>query len=88
MTVALDGPTDSTLAIDCQNLSFAFSEGSETVLKDINLELKRGSRCLLVGANGGASYRISYAFADDHFSREVDSSPHPCGKATYQDKGL
>ena len=44
---------DSLLAIDCKDLSYSFVDGQETVLTDINLELEQGSRCLLVGANGG-----------------------------------
>lgn len=45
----------AVLALDCQGLTFAFKEGAEPVLEGINLELKRGDRCLLIGANGGAS---------------------------------
>lgn len=45
--------TPDLAAIDCQNLSFAFAEGQKPVLDGISLDLKRGDRCLLVGANGG-----------------------------------
>jgi CCR4-NOT complex subunit CAF16 len=37
-------------ALLVQNLNFDF--GGPPILKDVNLQLKRGSRCLLVGANG------------------------------------
>jgi CCR4-NOT complex subunit CAF16 len=40
-------------AIDCQNLTFAWKDGIDPVLENINLELQRGDRCLLIGANGG-----------------------------------
>lgn len=43
----------SVLAIDCQGLTYAFSEGLESALEDVELKLERGDRCLLVGANGG-----------------------------------
>lgn len=46
-------PDPSVHAIDCRDLSFAFAEGQETVLQGVDLQLEQGSRCLLVGANGG-----------------------------------
>ena len=42
-------------AIDCQDLWYAFTEGGESALCGTTLQLPRGARCLLVGANGGAS---------------------------------
>lgn len=44
---------DELLAIDCQDLTFSFTEGAEPVLQNVNVQLKRGDRCLLLGANGG-----------------------------------
>lgn len=44
---------EETLAIDCQGLTYAFSEGLESALDGVDLKLKKGDRCLLVGANGG-----------------------------------
>jgi len=55
MTIPSDKPTETQFALDCQSLSFSFAEGSETVLKGVDLQLERGARCLLVGANGGES---------------------------------
>lgn len=49
----------SLLGIDCGKLNFAFAEGQETVLTDVDLKLEQGSRCLLVGANGGMLGRES-----------------------------
>lgn len=46
-------PDPSLQAIDCRELFFSFTEGAETVLQGVNLQLEQGSRCLLVGANGG-----------------------------------
>ena len=46
---------EETLAIDCEGLTYAFSEGLESALNGVDLKLKRGDRCLLVGANGGES---------------------------------
>ncbi|OCF76061.1 CCR4-NOT complex subunit CAF16 [Kwoniella mangroviensis CBS 8886] len=44
--------TDNLLALDCQNLTYSWVEGDEPVLKDVNLDLTKGDRCLLLGANG------------------------------------
>lgn len=40
-------------AIKVNNLSYNFNESSDTVLNKVNLNVDKGSRCLLVGANGG-----------------------------------
>ncbi|KAI9637274.1 P-loop containing nucleoside triphosphate hydrolase protein [Dioszegia hungarica] len=39
-------------AINCQDLVYAFQEGAESALTGATLQLPRGARCLLVGANG------------------------------------
>ncbi|ORY35416.1 P-loop containing nucleoside triphosphate hydrolase protein [Naematelia encephala] len=44
--------SEQLLALDCDSLSFAYNEHTESILSDVNLKLERGSRCLLVGANG------------------------------------
>lgn len=50
-------------AIDCQDLTFAHNTGLEPVLEHVTLELQRGDRCLLVGANGGKLPRaVSLAY--------------------------
>ena len=43
----------NALAIDCQNLEFSWNQDTELVLSGVDLQLERGSRCLLIGANGG-----------------------------------
>jgi hypothetical protein len=47
------GAGDELLAIDCQELYYSFQEGLESALNGATLQLPRGARCLLVGANGG-----------------------------------
>ena len=46
---------EGLLGIDCKKLHYTFAGGDEAVLEDIDLQLEQGSRCLLVGANGGES---------------------------------
>jgi CCR4-NOT complex subunit CAF16 len=53
---AVLGSFTGTHAIDCQDLWFSFTEGGESALNGTTLQLPRGARCLLVGANGGASF--------------------------------
>lgn len=55
------GAADELLAIDCQELYYSFQEGLESALNGATLQLPRGGRCLLVGANGGESRREMYA---------------------------
>lgn len=52
-SASLQTASDELLALDCRDLTFSFKEGDEPVLEDVNLQLKRGDRCLLIGANGG-----------------------------------
>ena len=63
------GSFTGTHAIDCQDLWFSFTEGGESALNGTTLQLPRGARCLLVGANGGAFF----------------ISQRPCGPGTYLD---
>lgn len=46
---------DDAHTINCQDLTYSFTEGSESALTGATLQLPRGARCLLVGANGGMS---------------------------------
>lgn len=48
-------PAADQLAIDCQSLTYSWKEGDDPVLENVNLELRKGDRCLLLGANGGSS---------------------------------
>lgn len=49
-------PASDELAIDCQSLTYSWKEGDDPVLENVNLELQKGDRCLLLGANGGSSF--------------------------------
>lgn len=42
-------------AIFIKSLTYSYISGTEPVLKDIDLCLPKGSRTLLIGANGGSS---------------------------------
>ena len=49
-------PYDESAAIHVQNLTFAYDKSMEPTLKDLNLKLPKGSRCLLIGANGAFGF--------------------------------
>jgi len=49
-----------------RNLSFRYNEGSKQILSNINLELKKGQRCLLLGANGTGKTTLLRVTAGKH----------------------
>ena len=51
---------DDNLAIKVTDLHFTYAtrDGDRYVLKGLNMNLERGSRCLLIGANGAGKVRI------------------------------
>lgn len=77
----------SLLGVDCRNLAFAFNEVDETVLQDVHLQLPQGSRCLLVGANGGGlrGFRLPTTLT---VSWKIHSASDSRWKAIDQDEGL
>ena len=50
----MSGEGDNKAAISVRDLSFSFNQADETALKNLSMDVEAGSRCLLVGANGGA----------------------------------
>ncbi|KAK8854895.1 hypothetical protein IAR55_003634 [Kwoniella newhampshirensis] len=51
MIERIDGQQQE-LAIDCQALTYSWVVGTDPVLTDVDLQLTKGDRCLLLGANG------------------------------------
>merc|ERR1740130_2488233 len=44
--------------IEMKNMSFSYAQGLPPVLKDMTLAIERGSRCLVVGANGACKSTV------------------------------
>ena len=66
IAVQVEGPNQdsATDAVVIRSLGYAYA-GHRPILSDISLSLPRGSRCLLVGANGaGADASPSCAFCE------------------------
>jgi CCR4-NOT complex subunit CAF16 len=61
---------DTVIKVD--NLDFSYGSGTPPVLRNVNLELKRGDRCLLVGDNGAGKTTLLRILAGKHI--------HPAGK--------
>ena len=54
--------TSAPIHIDVKDLTFGYV-GREPVLRNLNMQLTNGARCLLIGANGaGLSYCLIYIF--------------------------
>jgi CCR4-NOT complex subunit CAF16 len=55
---ALRDTPEKELSVDVRELTFAFAAQQEPALEKCNLTLSRGSRCLLIGANGAGKSTI------------------------------
>ena len=58
LDVQVEGPNQASpeSAVVLRTLSYAYA-GHRPILSDISLSLPRGSRCLLVGANGAGAHQ-------------------------------
>jgi CCR4-NOT complex subunit CAF16 len=65
-------------AVSVENLSFDF--GGAPILKEINLQVKPGSRCLLVGANGAGKSTLLKIVSGKHL---VKAKVEALGKRTF-----
>jgi ABC-type bacteriocin/lantibiotic exporter with double-glycine peptidase domain len=48
---------EEPMHIEVKNLTYGYA-GCEPVLRDFNMTLSGGARCLLIGANGGMLYNL------------------------------
>jgi CCR4-NOT complex subunit CAF16 len=71
---------DSNLSIQCKDLAFDF--GGPPILKNLNLSLPSGSRCLLVGANGAGKSTLLQLLAG---KRLVNGDIYVLGKRAFFD---
>jgi len=74
------------LHVDIQNLTFAYP-GREPVLRDLNLQLTNGSRCLLVGANGSGKSTILRILSGRHLTKP-DGAVSVLGRSAFHDTRL
>eukprot|EP01138_Halocafeteria_seosinensis_P004970 gb/GECG01005082.1/.p1 GENE.gb/GECG01005082.1/~~gb/GECG01005082.1/.p1 ORF type:complete len:243 (+),score=28.59 gb/GECG01005082.1/:1-729(+) len=63
---AQNGNSQPEWAVDIRDLTFKYPGASEPTLKNITLQLKPGSRCLLVGGNGAGKTSILKLLSGKH----------------------
>jgi CCR4-NOT complex subunit CAF16 len=78
--------TEGEILVDIKNLTFAYP-GQPPVLKDLNLQLTEGSRCLLIGANGAGKSTLLRILSGRHLIKP-DESIRILGKSCFHDTSL
>ena len=63
-TVEQSGP----MHINVDNLTFGYA-GREPVLRNLNMQLSNGARCLLIGANGAGKSTILRVLSGRHLTK-------------------
>lgn len=71
---------DQQLAVDVQDLNFSY--GGPPILQNLNFQLERGQRCLLVGANGAGKTTLLRILAG---KRKVPGNVSVLGKNAFLD---
>jgi CCR4-NOT complex subunit CAF16 len=73
-------------AIDIRGLTFSYPGSTEPVLRDLNLSLTAGARCLLLGANGVGKSTLLRLIAGRHLI--APETIHVLGRPAFQDTSL
>lgn len=74
------------LHIDVKNLTFGYA-GREPVLRDLNMQLTDGARCLLIGANGAGKSTILRILSGRHLCKP-DGAVMILGRDSFHDTTL
>lgn len=81
-----NSPTDDPLHINVKNLTFGYV-GREPVLRDLNMQLTNGARCLLIGANGAGKSTILRILSGRHLTKP-DDAVMVLGRSSFHDTSL
>mmetsp|Transcript_13916 Transcript_13916/g.20832 ORF Transcript_13916/g.20832 Transcript_13916/m.20832 type:complete len:314 (-) Transcript_13916:766-1707(-) len=79
-------PVPPPLHIDVNNLTFGYA-GREPVLRDLNMQLTDGARCLLIGANGAGKSTILRILSGRHLTKP-DGAVTVLGRSAFHDTRL
>lgn len=79
-------PAAAPLHIDVQNLTFGYA-GREPVLRNLNMQLTDGARCLLIGANGAGKSTILRILSGRHLTKP-DGAVTVLGRSAFHDTRL
>lgn len=74
------------LHIDIQNLTFGYA-GREPVLRNLNMQLTDGARCLLIGANGAGKSTLLRILSGRHLTKP-DEAVQVLGRSAFHDTRL
>jgi len=74
------------LHINVNNLTFGYV-GREPVLRDLNMQLTNGARCLLIGANGAGKSTILRILSGRHLTKP-DDAVMVLGRSSFHDTSL
>ena len=73
MVVTTEGPeAEQPMHINVNNLTFGYV-GREPVLRNLNMQLTNGARCLLIGANGAGKSTILRILSGRHLTKPDDA---------------
>lgn len=72
--------------VDVRNLTFAYP-GRPAVLRDLNMQLTDGARCLLIGANGAGKSTLLRILAGRHLTKP-DEAVRVLGRSAFHDTRL
>jgi ABC-type cobalamin/Fe3+-siderophores transport system ATPase subunit len=78
---------ESTLHINVKRLTFQYSGVPRPILRDLNMQLTAGARCLLIGANGSGKSTLLRILAGRHLSKP-DGAVTVLGKSAFHDTSL
>lgn len=85
MTETLEKVSE-VLPIDIRNLTFAYP-GKEPVLRNLEMQMSPGARCLLIGANGAGKSTILRILGGRHLTKPNDAV-QMLGKSSFHDTSL
>ena len=78
--------TEEPLSINVNNLCFSYP-GQPLVLKDLNMQLPKGARCLLIGCNGAGKSTLLRILGGRHLPKP-DESVKILGRSSFHDTRL
>lgn len=84
-SVAAANP-ERPLHVDVRHLTFGYP-GRQPVLKDLNMQLTDGARCLLIGANGAGKSTLLRVLSGRHLTKP-DENVRVLGRSAFHDTRL
>ena len=77
-------PKEEPIHLDVKDLTFGYA-GREPVLKNLNMQLSGGARCLLIGANGAGKSTILRILSGRHLTAGNGNNVQVLGRNAFHD---